>query len=556
MHLKRILIPVVLFLLLLPIGAVLANDELIIEFEADSTCSEVAFTIDVQDGLGPYMLEVHFGDGDDPLEAEVPAFPFDSSHVYPAQGEYEFSIKVTDSGGLEGERQELILIEGPQVTLESDPSPPLLTLVAGEVTANFIAEVNGNAADFTYTWDLDGDGNDEEVDPTSNTSSFTYTSAGNFEARVTVTDGCGFSESDTLTVVVLDLDETDESDQACHPTAQRIADAVTSLLPDQLAEKIYSCEEIFAFFRGELTGSQLGFGRMWRAYKMALMIDEMTWEDILDWRLQGTGWGLLNQLNKFADALDEVSITDLIKRIESGENTVQDIRSALRAVLRNEADFEDALVRIASGMSSGELNQFYRLAQYAELDPAELDSYLADGTSLSELRHAIKFSESSGESWEEIIAAHNDGYGWGAIKQAYRLADETDDAGTILELGVQEYRRQLREEESATRSVERDQQIASRIAEQFGVNEADVLTIYSIECDENWSCVRKQLREQASAESSNDREGRTASRLAAQFGVSEEQVLEQYELCGADWGCVRAHFRDQAKSERSKGKKK
>ena len=553
MHLKRILIPAVVFLLLLPLGAVLANDDLTVEFEQESSCSDVAYTIDVLDGLGPYLLTVDFGDGDDPLAEEVLVFPFESSHVYPAQGEYEFSIKVTDSGGLEGEWEELILIEGPQVTLESEPSPPLLTLEAGEATANFTAAVNGAVDELTFAWDLDGDGNDEELDPTSNTASFTYIDPGNYEARVTVTDGCGFSESDTLTVVVLDPDETDESDQVCHPTAQRIADAVTSLFPDQLAEKIYSCEEIFAFFRGELTGSQLGFGRMWRAYKMALMIDELTWEDILDWHLQGTGWGLLNQLDKFADALDEVSITELIDLIKSGENTVQDIRSALRAVLRNEADFEDALARIASGISSGELNQFYRLAQSAGLEPVELDSYLAEGASLSELRHAIKFSESSGGSWEEIIAAHNAGHGWGAIKQAYRLADESTDAGAILELGAQEYRRQLREEESEARSVEREEQVASRIAQQMDIDEAAVWAAYA-DCDENWSCARKQLREQASSESTNDRDGRTASRLAAQFSVSEDQVWEQYRKCNANWGCVRSYFRDLAKTDRNKGK--
>ena len=553
MHLKKVLIPAVIFFLLLPIGAVLANSDLTIEFEQESSCSEVAYTIDVQDGLGPYMLTVDFGDGDDPLVEEGLAFPFNSSHAYTVQGEYNFSIKVTDSAGLEGEREDLILIEGPQVTLESEPSPPLLTLEAGEATANFTAAVNGDVADFTFAWDLDGDGNDEEVDPTTNTTSFTYDSAGNYEARVTVTDGCGFTESDTLTVVVLDLEETDESDQGCHPTAQRIADAVTSLLPDALAEQIYSCEEIFGFFRGNLTGSQLGFGRMWRAYKMALMIDELTWETILDWHLEGTGWGLLNQLDKFADALDEVSISELLDRIKNGENTIQEIRTGLRAVLRNDADFEDALARIASGMSSGELNQFYRLAQYAGLDPAELDGYMADGANLAELRHAIKFSESSGESWEEIIAAHNAGNGWGAIKQAYQLADESGDAGTILELGVQEYRRQLREEESEIRSAERDQQIVSRIAEQMDVSEETVWAAYN-DCDGNWSCARKQLREQANAESTSSRDERTASRLAAQFGVSEDQVWGQYGLCSADWGCVRSFYRELAKSERDKGK--
>jgi PKD repeat protein len=549
---KNILIAAVVAISLIPLSVGLAEDDLTISLNTEATCGDVIFTVDVPDGIGPFDVEIDYGDGDEPLSTEILEFPYDFLHAYPGHGSFELSIKISDIEGKEGELEQTILIEGPEVTLGSEPDPPLVILEAGEALVDFTA-LNGGTDPISYAWDLDGDGVLEEVDPTLNTASFTYTKKGSYTAEVTVVDECGFSDSDTLTVVVLDEDFDSDSDQACHPTAQKIADAVNSLLPGQFAQ-IYTCEDIFFFFRGGLTGSQLGFGRMWHAYKMATAIKELTWEDILDWKLEGSGWGLLQQLNKVADALGEVSITELMERVINGESSIKDIRTAARAALRYEADFGEALERLEGGASNGELGQFYRLTQELELDPATLDEYIASGASLSEIRHAAKLADGDGESLQTILEAHLSGNSWGEIKQAYKLATESDDPAAILEIGVHEYRRQIREEEQEERRAARDQQTAERLVEQMGVSIDQVWEAYET-CDLNWGCAKKRLREQLSSVDQSDGSNRSAEHIASQYGVPLDQVWEQYSLCNQDWKCVRATFREALKGERGNGKR-
>jgi hypothetical protein len=74
---------------------------------------------------------------------------------------------------------------------------------------------------------------------------------------------------------------------------------------------LYTCEDIFAIFQGSLTGNQLGFGRMWHAVKLAATLEDMTWEEILQWQLDGTGWGLLAQLDRFAETLGDIGPGEL-----------------------------------------------------------------------------------------------------------------------------------------------------------------------------------------------------------------------------------------------------
>lgn len=167
---------------------------------------------------------------------------------------------------------------------------------------------------------------------------------------VTVTDDCGFSDSAAVSIVVFDPEE------ACHPRAQEIAMAVSSLYPEQ-AEQLYSCESILEIHRGELTdGMTIGYGRMWKAYQLTSQIEELTWEEILDWHLNQGGWGLLEQLDGSADSLDEVTTDELVALVVSGEASVNDIRSATRAALREGADFYETLGIEPSVASPAESN--------------------------------------------------------------------------------------------------------------------------------------------------------------------------------------------------------
>ena len=543
MLLRKVAVLSLLGSLSIPLSA-LAQESLDIAVTPTVSCAEVSFDVGVTGGIPPYTLAWDFGDSETLLEPSTGPSHV-TQHTYPGSGEYPWSLNVTDDAENFSTTQGIAIITGPVATLASDPFPPLLTLSGGEASASFTAEASGGVTPYIYAWDLNGDGiPDEGADPSSNSSDFTYDSSGKYLASVTVQDGCGLTASDTFPVLVLDPEET----QACHPMALRIANAVNALFPSQ-AEDLYSCEDIFSYFEGGLTGSQLGFGRMWHAYQLTQSIDELTWEEILDWHLSGFGWGLLVQLDKYGGKLDEVSVSELMARVISGENSLTDIRAAFHVATRYDADFEDALTRLASGVSPGELGQLYKIATELNVDPAELDGYLDGGGSLPELRHAANLAAQSGADWEVVAEAHADGHTWGEISQAYRFADGETDPETILEQGVQEYRRQIRQETQTTRQAEQDQRTASNLAKQFDVSQEEVLGIFNGECSGDWNCVRIHFRQQT-GNSRNAGDESTAAQIAQKYGVDVSDVMGLYNgVCQQDWACVRAHFRDQNKGK-------
>jgi hypothetical protein len=559
---RKNIVLIILVLLIVPIGVASAEDDFEVTISVDYTCEEVGLIITTDGGTGPFSLSIDFGDEEEPIQMEVETFPLPLplSHSYPGQGEYEISVKVIDIDGLEGELEQEIAIEGPEVTLDSDPFPPLLTLEAGEAKISFTTIREGGNGPFVFDWELDGEEPLEISDADMSTTEFIYTEAGDYEASVKVTDACGFSASDELKVVVLDDDLTEdeeekEGERACHPMAEKIAQAVSSLTNK---EDLYNCEDIYDIFRGILTdGAQVGFGRLWHAYKMASVIPDLTWEDIRDWKLAGSSWGLLNQVNRFAETVDEVGISEMVKLVLSGDNSIGEIRTAMRMTLRYEAEFYDALGRISTGASKGELGQLYKLAQDLELDLAVLDGYLSDGSSLSEVRHASKLSDRTGTALNEILDAHGNGSGWGEINQAHRLADEGLGVAEILAMGVNEYRQLLREEgrlervtERDERMIERDERIAVQFGEKYSTSKEEVMALYNGECEWKWACVRAILRDRTAENASSDRDARTLEKVATQFGVEPGVVSTQLAACGGDWSCVRAHFRDLAKGER------
>jgi PKD repeat protein len=552
-------------LLALPITAG-AQDGPEIAVVVEPSCDQATFSITISGGSGSYELELDFGDAESysgPVSTDG-LFKLSVPHTYPHGGDFVWILTITDANGLEETTTDTVIIDGPIVSLDSIPSPPLLTIDGGEASIEFIASVSGGVAPYFYSWDLDED-NSPDPGLSSDTAPYTYKAGGNYKAAVTVTDSnsCGLTHTATLTVVVVDP-EADPQD-ACHPTAQKIAEAVSIIFLSDRAESTYTCEDIFNFFEGGLTGSQIGFGRMWKAYQLIQTIDDLTWEEIRDWKLEYSSWGALAQLNRVSALLEEHGIRDLMDLVMSEEYTLGDIRTAARSVLRYEADFDDALLRISEGANPGELGQFYTLAAEMDVDLATLDQYLDDGTSLSELRHAAKMSERTDSDWTEIIDAKSSGHSWGDIGQAYKLTDDGTSAADILNFGVQEFRSKQREEERALREDERAQRdkgandrTADRYAEQYGMTAGEVLAILNgDDCDGSWGCVRKALREGQQTQASNDRGLRTAEQLAAKYdGVTTEQVLAQYELCSENWNCVRAHYRELDREPRGKDKKK
>jgi hypothetical protein len=495
MRLTRLGIPALLILGLLGAAPAFAQGGLEVNVGVEMACERATFTM-MAVGADAYNLDWDFGDGEVLSEAAV-ASPSTTFHAYPASGVYNWSVIVSDAADSTISALAAgTLTIGPSVTLGSQPFPPLLTLEGGQASADFEALADGGTPPYTFEWDLDGDGVADAVDPSSSTASFTYTAAGHYTASVTVTDSCGLTATDSLPVVVID------SEEACHPMAARIAEAVSQLYPDQ-AETLYTCEDIFGFFTGGLTGGQLGFGRMWHAYNLAESLEDLTWEEILDWHLEGNGWGLLLQLDRLSEELADVELGDLMAMVLEGEASVGDIRTAVRVVTRFDADFEDALARLAEGATPGELSQLYRAAQDLGLTPETLDGYLDAGITAAELRHAANLADRIGADWAEVAQAHEAGLSWGEIHQASRLADDETGLEEILSTGVREFREQQREQDRAQQREQQTQRTAERLAERFGVGIDTVMGLFNGACDGDWGCVRAQLAGQSQPQNNN-----------------------------------------------------
>ncbi len=561
-HLLHILLAAVITLTSLAgtvsTGFAQEDDGLSINILAEDSCGEVEFTVSWTPVVtNDYLFYMDFGDGDSTGLMPTEESSLTISHTYTNQGDYELYVEVVeaDFDGYTGTASQNLILEGPEVTLNSQPFPPMF--IAGEDgQVDFNVEVYGGTPDYSYQWDLDGEGNPEAAN--GNSASYTYSEVGEYTAQVTVTDACGFTESASMPVVVA------EEDEVCHPMAQKIADGISSLLPEQKAAE-YNCEDIYTMFDNEEGDNNLGFGRMWMAYKLADTID-LTWEEILAWHLDESGWGTLLQLNRFADLLEEHSIADLVGLVMSEDYTMNNVRTAVRSATRYEADFEDALARAADGANPGELSQFYKLAADLEVEPEVLDNYLADGMTLPELKHTANFADRMDVDWTEIADLRTEAESWGSINQAYRLATEGVSAAEILTMGVSEYRQSLQEEKKAETQdkqvqikEEKNQQTAEKLANQFSAEVGDVMNLLNGECEGDWACVRSELRVQSrnSAEGLSEKDYQTALQIAAKYGSSEDEVLAYHnEYCQMDWSCTRAYFRNMYMETRETGKSK
>jgi len=539
------------------IGYAQEGSEIIVTGNSSGSCGEITFTFNWVNGISPYTVSLDYGDGDYSGHIAVDGTSFTFTHTYLDQGDYEWNFQVSEESltGLNGSLSGILTLEGPQVTLSSSPFPPLF-VVGDAGIVEFSTAVTGGTAPYTYAWDLDGDGI-FEVGETGETAIGTYTDPGKSYPEVLVTDGCSFTGSDTMPVVVANPED------ACHPMAQKISDGVNTIFPDQSGD-LYTCEDIYALFDNESEENNLGFGRMWKAYHLAESMEELTWEDILDWHLAESGWGSLLQLDRFADLLEDHNLAELMGLVLSADYSLGDVRTAVRSVTRYEADLEDALTRILEGATTGELGQFYKLAADLEADVEVLDGYLADGLTLSELKHTSKFADRMEVDWTEVADARSLADSWGDLKQAYTLASDEITTAEILIMGVQEYKESLREEDKAARedkkaaqTEEKTQQTAEKLAEQFSTESGDVLNLLNGECGGEWACVRKALRDQERdmSDGFSEKDIQTAQQIAFKYGFTEEEVQAYHkDYCGENWVCTRAYFRKQYSSTKKTGK--
>jgi len=465
-------------------------------------CGDVVYAIDWTIGSPPYLFVMDYGDGitTDKLELDSNN-NITLNHTYLDHGDYEWTVRVYETIEEElvlvGTAANIITLNGPEVTLSSLPFPPLLVLGAADDTVVFTATVIGGIPPYSYNWDRDGVSEQVTADTTETVdeASFIFSGTGKYQAQVSVTDDCNFSSTDSLPVVVSDPGDM------CHPTAQKIADAVNTIFPAQAGD-LYACEEIYDIFDGDPEGSNVGFGRMWKAYNLALTMEELTWEEIRDWHLDTGGWGALLQLDRFSDLLETHSLPDLMGLVISEEFSLGDVRTAVRSVTRFEADFEDALSRITEGANPGELGQLYELAADLEVDPSTIDDYLADGLTLAELKHTGNIADRMEVDWIEIADARATADSWGEINQAYKLATDDISAAEILIHGIQKYRKDLQEADQEER--------AEKQAAKQDDKEDD-----------------KEERADQQAAQQNDKNQQTANKLAEQYPT----------ISGLPWRC-------------------
>ncbi len=124
-----------------------------------------------------------------------------TSHIFTNDGSYTVTLTVTDGDG--GEASTTV-----PVTVEN--LPPVIVSIAGDQTGNegaalnFTVTASDPGADaLSYAWDF-GDG----ASGSGATVSHTYADDGSYILTVTVTDDAGASVSDSITVVVANVDPT------------------------------------------------------------------------------------------------------------------------------------------------------------------------------------------------------------------------------------------------------------------------------------------------------------------------------------------------------------
>ncbi|MBN1265430.1 MAG: PKD domain-containing protein [Anaerolineales bacterium] len=506
-------------------------------------CIKTQFDILIADAAVPYQVEILFGDGEGLVEEDVESTSLEFEYTYPGEGVYAWTVTVVDAAGTVLSSEGEILLEGVDAALNSMPFPPILTWQEGGVNVEFLLEATGSNSPKTAQWDLDGDGIWElEGAPVDVPQIHVYAEPGIYQAAVRVSDSCGFVDTDTLLVVIEERNEEEPADDgSCHPAAVRIADAL-ALLPDGLVEQDYTCEQIEGFFNGDLTGSQLGFGRMWHAYRLVSDFETLTWEQVRDWHLDGTGWGLLLQLDRWSDTMADLELGPLVGSVLSGDVEIKDVRQAVRTASLYDVPYEDVMVYIDQGLNTGDLNQLFKLAKEYGLTQADLTAYMEAGYSVVDIKQAVSFADRTGLELTVVLEQHAAGTSWGEMHK------ETRDLAEEAQRDEDQSETPDHAQGNPSSQENKDQRTAEQLARQYDCSVEEVTALYSSECD--WPCVRSQLRDGAADPadedtSTDDKDQRTAERYASQYSVSIDNVWALFNgECNSDWQCVRKILHD------------
>jgi PKD repeat protein len=160
------------------------------------------FTGTATGGVPPYTYSWDFGDGTSGSDLQNP------SHSYLAVGNYTAVLTVTDSTGATGTGSVDVDITDP---LTVTPSASL-TEGPAPLTVNFSSAVSGGLPPYTYDWDF-ADGSQHSTSPADQ---HTMITAGVYDVALTVSDSCGHSVTETVSINAYDtLTPTVTATPAC-----------------------------------------------------------------------------------------------------------------------------------------------------------------------------------------------------------------------------------------------------------------------------------------------------------------------------------------------------
>lgn len=173
-----------------------ASESLLAGFSVDNNYGvaplTVSFTNESTGNIASYTWDFD-GDGRTDSTLQNPA-PF----TYAAAGDYEALLRIRDANGNTDTYSTLILVDEVAASdafaqFSADPD-------IGEVplTVTFTDESEGDIA--SYAWDFDGDDTTDSTAP--NPAPFIYNAPGTYEARLTITDSLGNTNSYTLSIIV------------------------------------------------------------------------------------------------------------------------------------------------------------------------------------------------------------------------------------------------------------------------------------------------------------------------------------------------------------------
>jgi len=173
----------------------------------------IVFDSTVTSGTGPFIYAWTFGDGDTSADA-------DPSHEYPTGAKvYDVTLVVTNDCGESTYNTTVTITEYPLPTADAGPDQSVEVCPQANASINLVGSGTGTPT-LSYSWDYDNGGS--TVDSTEQNPLGVTFGVGSYTVTLTVTDGCGDTETDTMTVEVT---------QSLPPTADAGPDQSVEVCP-------------------------------------------------------------------------------------------------------------------------------------------------------------------------------------------------------------------------------------------------------------------------------------------------------------------------------------